>query len=58
VIVLLCQAAWQFDDAPHFMQRETSSDDVASLVNQIHTHCIPVMTLLTKEQNAHLLFEG
>lgn len=38
VIVLLCQAAWQFDDAPHFMQRETSSDDVASLVNQIHTH--------------------
>jgi hypothetical protein len=38
VIVLLCQAAWQFDDAPHFMQRETSSDDDASLVNQIHTH--------------------
>jgi hypothetical protein len=38
VIVLLWQAAWQFDDAPHFMQRETSSDDDASLVNQIHTH--------------------
>jgi hypothetical protein len=38
VIVLLGQAAWQFDDAPHFAQRETLSDDDASLVNQIHTH--------------------